>query len=283
MNPLRFPEPLKALNFRILPLAGPDICDASLLHPHSHCGNELIFITSGHLVRKCDFNDIRLNKNEIHLSLARQIAFVSEWSDDVRGYYCRFDDAFLEQIYLQDNIENDLEFISSFLSRYPLRLTLAAASRITYLLEALLQLHDEKSAHHFPLMHVYLVALIYEMKMMMIESGLDFYPSKAFLITKRYNDLLAKYIEKERSMEFYARSLNITPNHLNKSVKSVTGRTAVTLLNEIRIREAKMRLKYTNLTINEIAFQLGFDDQSYFSRFFKKAAGCSPMEYRNGK
>ena len=114
----------------------------------------------------------------------------------------------------------------------------------------------------------------------MIDSGLDFYPSKAFLITKKYNDLLAANVSNERSVDFYAGQLDITPNHLNKSVKTVTGRTAITILNEMSIQEAKMQLKHTNQSISDIAFQLGFEDLSYFSRFFKKATGMSPMEYR---
>jgi AraC-like DNA-binding protein len=77
--------------------------------------------------------------------------------------------------------------------------------------------------------------------------------------------------------------LGISPNHLNKSVKAVTGRTAIIILNEMNLQEAKMQLKYTNLSIGEIAFRLGFKDLSYFSRFFKKATGLSPLEYRKGR
>jgi AraC-like DNA-binding protein len=114
----------------------------------------------------------------------------------------------------------------------------------------------------------------------MKESSLDFYPAKAFSITKKYSDLLVSHIEQEQSIEFYAETLKITPNHLNKSVKSVTGKTAIRLLNEMRLIEAKLRLKHTGLSISEIAYQLGFEDQSYFSRFFRKATGDSPVKFR---
>ncbi|MDR3061587.1 MAG: helix-turn-helix transcriptional regulator [Dysgonamonadaceae bacterium] len=251
----------------------------SLASPHRNYGNELFLPISGHMIRNCNFNNIRLNSKDIHLSLSRQISFVSGFSQDVKGYYCCFGDAFMAEIHLKENLENDLEFIASFLFHYPLRLDDAVFKRIGYLFEILLGLNNI-SEQDKSLIQIYLIAIIYEIKKMMIESGLDFYPSKAFLITKKYNDLLAANVSKERSVEFYAGQLGISPNHLNKSVKAVTGRTAITILNEMNLQEAKMQLKYTNLSVGEIAFQLGFEDLSYFSRFFKKATGLSPLEYR---
>ena len=250
-----------------------------LSNPHRHSGNELFLLTSGFIIRNCNFNDIRLNDRDIHLSLSRQVTSISQFSPDVKGFYCCFSDDFINQVYTKENIENDLEFISSFLFRYPLRLNKNVFLRIEYLFKVLFDLNSA-SNHVESLMQTYLVAIIYEIKKLMIDSGLDFYPSKAFLITKKYNDLLAANVGNERSVDFYAKQLDITPNHLNKSVKTVTGKTAVTILNEMSIQEAKMQLKHTSLSISDIAFQLGFEDLSYFSRFFKKATGMSPMEYR---
>ena len=252
---------------------------AVLSNPRRHSGNELFLLTSGYIIRNCNFNDIRLNDRDIHLSLSRQVTSVSQFSPSAKGFYCSFSDDFINQVYTKENIENDLEFISSFLFHYPLRLNKTVFLRIEYLFNALLDLNVSLN-HNKSLIQTYLVAIIYEIKRLMIDSGLDFYPSKAFLITKKYNDLLAENVSHERSVDFYAKQLDITPNHLNKSVKTVTGRTAITILNEMSIQEAKMKLKYTNHSISDIAFQLGFEDLSYFSRFFKKVTGMSPVEYR---
>ncbi len=270
---------MSVTNFYVAHIEGNDDLQRSLSNSHRHCGNEIFLLTSGYIIRNCDFNDIRLNDRDIHLSLSRQVTSVSEFSPSVKGYYCCFSDEFIKQIYMKENVENDLEFISSFLFRYPLRLNKKIFNHIEYLFDALLKL-DFRCEPDKSLMQVYLTAVIYEIKKLMIESGLDFYPSKAFLITKKYNDLLTANVGAERSVDFYARQLDITPNHLNKSVKAVTGRTAITVLNEMSIQEAKMQLRYTSLSISDIAFQLGFEDLSYFSRFFKKTTGMTPMEYR---
>lgn len=71
------------------------------------------------------------------------------------------------------------------------------------------------------------------------------------------------------SIQTYANELNITPNHLNKLVKKETGKTTSEIIREITILEAKVLLLQTNLTINEISIELGYDDTSNFSRIFK--------------
>ena len=72
----------------------------------------------------------------------------------------------------------------------------------------------------------------------------------------------------------------VTPNHLNKCVKTVTGQSAHDLLSEMILLEAKVMLKQTNLSISEIAFQVGRNEISDFVRFFKSKTGISPGEYR---
>jgi AraC-like DNA-binding protein len=236
---------------------------------------ELLFVTAGYLIRKCNFNSIRINQNDFHLSLAAPQDEISETSSDLTGYYCRFDNSF----YLNEDLGNEIELISSFLYQYPLRLNRKVFQRLSANFDSIFKLYNEWEVD-YPLIQAYLLACIYEVRKLMRESSLDFYPAKAFSITKKYSDLLNVHIEKQQDIEFYAEKLKITPNHLNKSVKSVTGKTAIQLLNEMRLAEAKSRLKYTDLPVNTIAYQLGFEDQSYFSRFFKKAMGISPAEFR---
>jgi AraC-like DNA-binding protein len=236
---------------------------------------ELLFVTSGYLIRECNFNSIRINRNDFHLSLSVSQSTISEMSPDIEGYYCRFDSSF----YPQEDLGSEIELISSFLYQYPLRLNEKVFLRLSANFDAIACLYNEREVD-YSLIQAYLLVCIYEIRKLMRESSLDFYPVKAFSITKQYSDLLSTHIEQEQSIAFYAGELKITPNHLNKSVKSVTGKTAIQLLNETRLAEAYSRLKHTNETVSEIAYRLGFEDQSYFSRFFKKATGMTPAEFR---
>jgi AraC family transcriptional activator of pobA len=78
----------------------------------------------------------------------------------------------------------------------------------------------------------------------------------------------------------YAKSLGVTPTRLRDACLEVTGRPPTHIVHERLILEAKRSLKYTNMTIAETAYDLGFSDPAYFSRFFSERVGVSPAEFR---
>lgn len=88
------------------------------------------------------------------------------------------------------------------------------------------------------------------------------------------------YIDKKTIKE-YANLLSVSEDHLAKSVKSETGKTAYTYIIDRIIKEAKDLIAYTPLTYSEIAYQLNFSDTSNFSKYFKRETGLSPSTYRN--
>ncbi|MBO0324131.1 helix-turn-helix transcriptional regulator [Muricauda sp. CAU 1633] len=89
------------------------------------------------------------------------------------------------------------------------------------------------------------------------------------------------HFKKKHSASQYASLLNISPNSLSKLVKSHFNKTLTELIVERIIIEAKRELYMTNKTIKEIAWSLGYNDEYYFSRLFKKSTEVSPQLYRN--
>lgn len=81
----------------------------------------------------------------------------------------------------------------------------------------------------------------------------------------------------------YAQELGVSPNHLNRVVKSGTGRSAGEWIDISRINLSRLLLRQSQLPIIDIALRSGFEDQSYFSRFFKKHTGMTPSEFRSGE
>jgi AraC-like DNA-binding protein len=74
--------------------------------------------------------------------------------------------------------------------------------------------------------------------------------------------------------------LNITVGHLSDTVKKVTGLSASEHIQKKVMNEAQRLLYYTEISIKEISYQLGYQDTKYFIRLFSKNAGFSPSEYR---
>ena len=85
---------------------------------------------------------------------------------------------------------------------------------------------------------------------------------------------------KERSVTFYADQLFLTPKHLSRVIKEISGRSAGEWIDEQVVLEAKARLKTSSQTIQEVSDQLGFPNQSFFGKYFKHHTGMSPSEYR---
>lgn len=107
------------------------------------------------------------------------------------------------------------------------------------------------------------------------------------LAEKRRPELLDRLIElverdyqKQHSPRFYADSLSVTPKALGRLVKQHLGRSLSEMIRDRIIRHAKWQLLHTLRPVKEIAWELGFADELYFSRFFKRCTGCAPTGFR---
>lgn len=95
-----------------------------------------------------------------------------------------------------------------------------------------------------------------------------------------FQELIDKNFLTLKTPKQYADRMNLTPNYLNAICKKKSGKSAGALIRQRTLLEAKRMLAHTQSSIAEIAFQLGFEDNSYFGRYFKKYTGVTPNEFR---
>ncbi|RYE20030.1 MAG: AraC family transcriptional regulator [Sphingobacteriales bacterium] len=100
------------------------------------------------------------------------------------------------------------------------------------------------------------------------------------VLLKRYLAKIDELYSSQHDVAAYADALNISAGHLGDIVKEQSGKPAIAHIHERLILEAKRLIFHTDLAIKEIAFELGFEDASYFNRFFKRLSGQTPIEYR---
>lgn len=98
----------------------------------------------------------------------------------------------------------------------------------------------------------------------------------------KFNILIDKFYKQEKLVGFYASKLHITANYLNILCKKHLHVPATKLIQQRVLLEAKRLLQTTDISIKEIAFELGFVDHAYFSNFFKAQAGVTPTQFREG-
>jgi AraC family transcriptional activator of pobA len=99
-------------------------------------------------------------------------------------------------------------------------------------------------------------------------------------LVQRYQALLEQHFKAHQPLAFYADALAVTPDHLSRSCRVINGQSALQMLHERLMLEARRLLAYTPMPVVEVARQLGYEDAAYFSRLFSRQVGTTPSGYR---
>ena len=244
------------------------------LPPHKKTVNDFVFITNGNMTKTLGIESFELKKNDFLFTPKYNICTTETVSTDLEGFYCHFSDElisttpFLEALHTETNRQNYFHISQN------------QSLNLEFLLTRIVQLYKNraKSSNDYHLLSFYLSTVIAEL----------FLSYKSDPITQRQSNtifsdfkiLAYKQFKQNITITEYASQLHITANHLNKRVKCETGKTASEIIKDIKILESKVLLLQTNMPINEISMELGFDDASYFSRLFKIETNHSPSSYR---
>ncbi len=238
------------------------------LPPHRQTNHSIILVTKGSIIASSGFENYTVEQNAMIVIPAGQITSLSFMSENIEGFYLHFSDEYLSHAKVD---------LSKWLIRPVIKFENAESEHLITLLKRMQKLNDNVA--NADTIKLYLATFLAEM-----EQSSDFrlrinFPAHERL-TMEFKKLLNYHITKDKSVRFYASELNVTPNHLNKSVKLTLDRSASALIDEMLILEAKVLMLKNNLSISEIAFEIGVEDVSYFGRFFKKHTGFTSTEYR---
>lgn len=99
-------------------------------------------------------------------------------------------------------------------------------------------------------------------------------------IVREFNYLVEQHFKTKHNISDYANLLNKSPKTLSNIFSQLAGKSPLRIIHERKILEAKRMLRYTDKTIKEITYELGFEDIQTFSRFFKKLENISPSEFK---
>ncbi|MCP9755463.1 AraC family transcriptional regulator [Lacihabitans sp. CCS-44] len=242
--------------------------------PHRRSVYFLLFLTQGVVVRTKGLNKYELKQNSCFCLAADQITGIDYVSDDAAGYYIHFLPDIFNNPNLKIDIGKDLPFFS--LLKEP-HFEISNPEKIKNLFT---QLSSEYQSQNKSLISFYLITLLFEIQNNSISKETDKKDASAML-TLKYKNALSEFIYSFKTVAEFADQLSVSPNHLLKCVKNTTGKSARELLEEMRILEAKVLLKQTDMSIGEIAFKIGKYEPSDFARFFKSKTKTTPFQYRN--
>ncbi len=241
---------------------------------------DFFLITKGHLLLTDGLQTYRAEANSLVLRAAGMITGADECAPDTEGFYGLFDAEYVLYNLKNQNSLNELPFFGP--DARPVINLLADESidfqrQLAKIEAAYLSDQPDKQAYISSLLYSFLLnaARIYGQPTTTVIP-----PSSASALTAHFKNLLKQHILSKRAVRDYADLLNVTPNHLNRCIKEVTGKPVSNWISDALMLEAKVLLRQTDLSIAEIAFHLSIEDVSYFARLFKKQTGSSPTDYR---
>ena len=246
------------------------------LPPHRKTVYDLLFLTEGKSIRSKGLNTYHFSKNQFFFLPPLQITSHEKMSPDIAGFFLHFSPKiFKDKLHLLKSF--------SFLHLHTSPIVSMPEKHITpvlNILERLTGLFEDGGEKQLDLVVWYLLALFEEAnRYTILPQEQEKNVGAASLLTQRYKEALTEHIYTCRTVEDFAKTLHVTPNHLNKCVKKTLEKTAQSLLNEMLVLEAQSLLRYSDLTISQIAYNLYRSSPSNFSRFFKNQTGMSPSAY----
>lgn len=245
------------------------------LPAHRKVVYDMIFLKKGVSERSKGLNQYVFRENEIFFLPAFQITSHESLSEDVEGFFIHFSEKLFED---NSYLLKSFSFLG-FLAPPIVTIPEDKLEQILYLFERLNTLYYQNETD-LKLLVSYLCVLLEEINQFGIEAEKPLKKvDAAAQLTERYKNALTQYIQQKQTVNEYAQLLHVTNNYLNRCVKNTINKTAQNLLNEMLILEAKSMLKYSGLSISEIAENLCHRSPSNFARFFKQQTGISPKEY----
>lgn len=215
----------------------------------------------------------------LFIILPEQILQYESISDDFSGFFIVMSQRFLNSLFMdleerfplfhsvQDNptIPLDAEKLNALLGYYSM-------------LQRAIRMKD--NPHRLNIVKHLTLAFFYGLVNMHNNILENKKQSKKVVLMDNFLESVKINFKEQRTLEFYADKLCLTPKYLSKTIKETSGKSAIDWINDFVILEAKALLKSTNMTVQQISDELNFPSQSFFGKYFKRCVGVSPKEYK---
>ncbi len=258
-----------------------DTIDSS--QPHVHTFYEIIWFTESGGTYSVDFHDYAIRENSIFVLSPGQV-HCFDGKTRHKGVVLKFRTDFLDD----KTAEKDpLVKYGIFNAFYSSPLYLVSNPEVVKELHELTRKMDEEQTEESGFGHLELLRSLVKIFLINVyrygsshgTPQLDtMKPSHRLFVM--FRNMLEQNFTSMHLVQEYADRLNVSAKTLSNSVKECAGKAPLTFINERISLEAMRLLRFTDLRIKEIAYQLGYEDPSYFVKFFKRETGIQPSEFR---
>lgn len=247
--------------------------------PHRHNYYEIFHFIKGGGEHMLDFSHRKIKDHSLHFVAPGQVHMLNR-DHHAKGYVLLFSSAFF---HLHASKNNPLKDYPAFnKTSVPVLSSEKELSNELIKLSSEMEIEYNKN-HQFRDQILFSYLSIFLLKCrpyFTVSSDYKSADSASQYLVRKFLHLIDEHYLTLHKVNTYADKLSITPNHLNDISKKTTGKTALELIQERITLEAKRFLLHSDFNSKQIAFELNFNDPSYFSRFFKQQTKLSPEAYR---
>jgi AraC family transcriptional activator of pobA len=246
---------------------------------HRHTFYHLVLFTEGAGSHAIDFENFAVKPWQVYFMVPGQ-AHSWSFTGFTDGYIINFSASFFRTFLLDPAYPENFSFFSGDNKAAVIDLPEHLHQKISYLFEEIIAEYERNKASGTDLLRILILQLFIVVDRLnegTTEKGPASYNQT---LLQNFNKLIEKHYLRLKLPRDYAELLYITPNHLNAICKDLLGMPAGEVIRNRTMLEAKRLLINPKLNITEIAFTLNFNDNSYFTKFFKKFEGITPEEFR---
>lgn len=212
------------------------------------------------------------------ITLPEDVLQHKETSENIKGLFIIVSQQFIEDAFPQ--VE---EILPLFLhiQKYPcLSLSVQECVKIQSFYNFFIQHLEDNSPYQDKIIRSILQALVYYIAGVVNLDKENNKRERKEELFSRFIQLIIKNYKNNRRLDFYADKLFISPKYLSDVIKKISGRSAHDWIDQYMLLEAKILLRSSHKTVQQIADELNFPNNSFFSKYFKKHCGMTPKEYR---
>jgi len=251
----------------------------NIYFPHRHSFFHLILFTKGKGGHSIDFNSYTIQQNQIYFMIPGQV-HTWEFEGDMEGYVVNFSNAFFQSFLLRSEYLESFSFFSGNSDESVLNLSAEIAKQVIEAFEELVGQTNSMNTFRWDMIRVLLLRIFILIEQKHSTLPAPHVPNYNYALLKNFQRLIEKNFATLKLPMEYAALLYITPNHLNALCKDQVGISAGEVIRNRIILEAKRLLINPEASISDISYALNFNDNSYFTKFFKKHVGVTPEEFR---